>query len=224
MIMKNMLSYRHTGRIGEYMDIVINQNVTINDPDLKKITTEIRKASANVIGNTFKIAGLIAHVDAKKLYESDGFNDTFDYVKQCFGLEKASAYNLIRVGNDFITEVKKGNITSFETLLKHGVRDYSISQVFKMLPLGIEKAKELTDDGVIDETMSCRQIEKIVKENTEGTKARGKSKTEPSDEPNDETEFNQVIIDWDIVPDDVKKWFTDHFEIDENTTEISIVL
>ena len=210
------------------MDIVLNQNVSITNPELKKVTGEIRKASANVIGNTFKISALIARVDSEELFIEDGFADVFDYAKQCFGLEKASVYNLIRVGNDFISEVKKGNITSFQTLLTHGDKDYSISQVFKMLPLGIEKAKELTSDGVIDENMSCRQIERIVKENTDGTKARGKSKTEPDPEPDDTNDndsgFNTVIVDWSIIPDDVKSWFTDHYEIDENTTEISIVI
>lgn len=207
------------------MDIVLNQNVSINNPELKKVTGEIRKASANVIGNTFKISALIARVDSDELFIEDGFADVFDYAKQCFGLEKASVYNLIRVGNDFISEVKKGNITSFQTLLSHGDKDYSISQVFKMLPLGIEKAKELTSDGVIDETMSCRQIERIVKENTDGTKARGKSKTEPKTEPDDDYEDsdeNVVMLAWDDVPDEVKLWFTGHYEIDDSTTEITI--
>ena len=209
------------------MDIVLNQSVSINNPELKKVTGEIRKASANVIGNTFKISALIARVDSEELFIEDGFADVFDYAKQCFGLEKASVYNLIRVGNDFISEVKKGNITSFQTLLTHGDKDYSISQVFKMLPLGIEKAKELTSDGVIDENMSCRQIERIVKENTDGTKARGKSKTEPKTEPDDDYEDsdeNVIMLDWSDIPDDVKSWFTDRYEIDENTTEITISL
>lgn len=199
------------------MDIVLNQNVEIKNPELKKVTTEIRKASANVIGNTFKIASLIAHVNSNELYVEDGFNDVFDYTKKCFGLEKASAYNLIRVGENFITEVKKGNITSFETLLTHGDKDYSISQVFKMLPLGIDKAKELTADGVIDETMSCRQIEKIVKDNTEGTKARGKSKNDSEPEPETEDDVSEgatLIVELGDVPDDIIDYFRNEFELD----------
>ena len=208
------------------MDMVINQGVEINNPELKKITLDIRKSAANVIGNTYKIAALIAHVDKDELYIEDGFADVFDYVKQCFGLEKSSTYNLIRVGSEFITAVEHGKIKSFETLLTHGDKDYSISQVFKMLPLGIDKAKELTADGVINETMSCRQIEKIVKENTDGTVARGKSKDEPNEPTDGETEndTNTVMVDWESVPEDVKSWFTDNYEIDDNTTEISIVL
>lgn len=207
------------------MDLVLNQNVTINNADLKKITTDIRKAGANVIGNTYKIASLIAKVDTDELYLEDGFIDVFDYCKQCFGLEKASCYNLIKVGKEFIECVESGNTTKFQTMLTHGSKDYSISQVFKMLPLGIDKAKELTADGVIDETMSCRAIEKIVKENTEGTKARGKSKTEPEPEPtNDETEDETLIVKWDEIPDGIKKWFmeTYYFEDISEIREITI--
>lgn len=199
------------------MDLVLNQNVTINNKELKTITAEIRKAGANVIGNTYKIAALIAHVNKTELYLEDGFVDTFDYVKQCFGLEKASAYNLIKIGEDFIS----GEGNKYATLLTHGDKDYSISQVVKMLPLGIEKAKELTADGVIDETMSCRAIEKIVKENTEGTKARGKSKTEPEDTDEDENttphedEDEIAICKWDDLPADVQNFFLEYFNIED---------
>lgn len=199
------------------MDFVLNQNVTINDPELKAVTNEIRKAGANVIGNTFKIAVLVAKVEDDEMYLADGFIDVFDYVKQCFGLEKTSAYNLIKAGREFITEIESGKTTKFETILTHGAKDYSISQVFKMLPLGIEKAKELTKDGVIDETMSCRQIEKIVKENTEGTSARGKSKSEP--EPEDENENDNesdgtLLVNWEDLPELAQAFFSDKFDLE----------
>lgn len=194
------------------MDIVINNAVEIKNTELKKVTTEIKKASANVIGNTYKIAYLIAKVEDGELYAEDGFEDTFDYVKKCFGLEKASAYALIRVGREFIAELDNGK--GFETLLTHGKKDYSISQIFKMLPLGIDKAKELTADGVINEEMSCRQIEKIVKDNTEGTKARGKSKTEPEPEetiePEDDNET--LMIEWDDVPEELQNLLLSTYE------------
>lgn len=198
------------------MDLVLNQGVEIKDAELKKVTAEIRKAGANVIGNTFKISALIAKVDADKLYVNDGFADTFDYVKQCFGLEKASAYNLIRVGKEFIEEVNNGK--SYETILTHAGKDFSISQVFKMLPLGIDKAKELTADEVITPEMSCRAIEKIVKENTEGTKARGKAKSEVEDEPEtvDEPENDDAVllIEWETIPDEIKEFFTHEYDLD----------
>ena len=205
------------------MDLVLNQDVVINNKELKTITSEIRKSAANVIGNTYKIAALIAHVNKSELYLEDGFVDTFDYVKQCFGLEKASAYNLIKIGTEFI----EGEGNKYATLLTHGDKDYSISQVIKMLPLGIDKAKELTADGVIDETMSCRQIEKIVKENTEGTKARGKTKPdpEPVEEPEPEEDEDEIAVcKWDELPEEIKTFFLEYFNIEDfsEVREISI--
>lgn len=200
----------------------------MKNADLKKVTTAIQKASANVIGNTFKIASLIARVESEELYIEDGYDDVFDYAKKCFGLEKTSVYNLVRVGNDFITAVEHGKITSFETLLTHGDHDYSISQVFKMLPLGIEKAKELTADGVINESMSCRAIERIVKDNTEGRVTRGKSKSEnttpePETEPDNESDDIELLIEFDDVPDDVRKWLDDNFDLEGvNTVRIAL--
>lgn len=208
------------------MDIVVNQKVEIGNPELKKVTTEIRKASANVIGNTFKISALLAKVANENLFIEDDFTDVFDYAKQCFGLEKTSTYNLIRTGNDFIEAVKRGNITSYETLLTHGEKDYSISQIFKMLPLGIEKAKELTADGVIDESMSCRQIEKIVKENTNGTKARGKSKTESEiSEPVIDIEDEIIQCKWNDLPNEVKQYFMEMYDFEDfnEIREIDII-
>ena len=200
------------------MDLVLNQNVEINNPKLKEVTKAIRTAGANVIGNTFKIAALIAKVDNEELYADDGFNDVFDYVKQCFGLEKASAYNLIKVGKEFIAS-EDGK--KYETLLTHKDRDFSISQVVKMLPLGLEKAKELTADEVITVDMSCRAIEKIVKENTEGTAARGKSKNEPDPEPVgttaeeiDEDDGATLLIEWDDLTEEIQTLLTNNFELD----------
>ena len=206
------------------MDLVLNQNVAINNPELKAVTTEIRKAGMNVIGNTYKIAALIARVESDELYAEDGFTDVFDYVKQCFGLEKTSAYNLIKVGREFIHEIESGKTTKFETLLTHSRRDFSISQVYKMLPLGIEKAKELTADGVIDVDMSCRQIEKIVKDNTEPTSARGKTKTEPEpveDEEPDDTPA-VLIVEWDDLPELAQAFFNDEYDL-EGIEHIEVV-
>ena len=65
--------------------------------------------------------------------------------------------------------------------------------------------------------MSCRQKEKIVKENTEGTSARGKSKSEP--EPEDENENDNesdgtLLVNWEELPELAQAFFTDEFDLD----------
>ena len=66
--------------------------------------------------------------------------------------------------------------------------------------------------------MSCRQIEKIVKENTEGTAARGKKKDtepEPVDEPEEEPADNAtLLIEWDDLPEEIAEYLSKEFELD----------
>lgn len=135
---------------------------SIKDPRLYEVTDRICNMLIDINEDCFAIAALVAKVEDDNLLYNDDFDDICDYVKKCFGFEKTTTYNLLKIGREYLVTFENGNI---QTLLKHGVRDYSISQVIKMLPLGVDKAKELTRDEVITPDMSCRKIEKIVKQN-----------------------------------------------------------
>lgn len=137
-------------------------HVNIKDPRLLEITEHIYKMIGGINENCFMIAVLVAEVEDQNLLYNDDFYDICDYVKKCFGFEKTTAYNLLKIGREYLGTCEDGRI---KTLLSHNERDFSISQVVKMLPLGIEKAKELTRDEVITPDMSCRQIEKVVRQN-----------------------------------------------------------
>ena len=135
----------------------------ITNPELKRITNIIRNSCKTITGYTYKIAALITKVENDDLYASEGFADICDYTKSCFGFEKTTTYNLLKIGRFFIEETENGDIKTVLTRIED--KDYTVSQVIKMLPLGIDRAKELTSDGVITSDMSCRQIERIVKQN-----------------------------------------------------------
>lgn len=136
---------------------------TITNPELKRITNIIHNSCRTITDCAYEIAVLITKVENDDLYVNDGFDDICDYAKRCFGFEKTTTYNFLKIGRFFIEETKNGDI---KTVLTHiDDRDFTVSQVVKMLPLGIDRAKELTNDGVITSDMSCRQIEKVVKQN-----------------------------------------------------------
>lgn len=135
----------------------------ITNPELKRITNIIRNSCKTITGYTYKIAALITKVENDDLYASDGFDDICDYSKRCFGFEKTTTYNLLKIGRFFIEETENGDVKTVLTHIED--KDFTVSQVVKMLPLGIDRAKELTNDGVITSDMSCRQIEKVVKQN-----------------------------------------------------------
>lgn len=145
------------------MNIVCAYNYeTIKDPRLREVTRVIRNSCECITEHSFAIAAMIAKVEDNDLLSNDDFVDICDYVKRCFGFEKTTAYNLLKIGREFIQTFEDGTI---ETVLTYTKKDYTISQVVKMLPLGVDRAKELTSDGVITSEMSCRQIERIVKAN-----------------------------------------------------------
>jgi hypothetical protein len=64
------------------------------------------------------------------------------------------------------------------TALTEKGNDYGVSQLQILLPLGVEKAKELHDDEVISPDMSVRQLKEIIKAETKG-------ETEPEDDDDD---------------------------------------
>ena len=155
------------------MDMLCFYNYeSINDETLKRITLSIVDSCKTVTGNMFKIAALLARVEKDDLLMNEDFVNVIEYAKKCFGFEKTTAYNLLKIGHDFIKETEDGNV---ETVLTYLNNDYNVSQIIKMLPLGIDKAKELTHDGVITSDMSCRQIERIVKQNLK--------RMQPEDDP-----------------------------------------
>ena len=155
------------------MDMLCFYNYeSIHDETLKRITLSIVDSCKTVTGNMFKIAALLARVEKDDLLINEDFASVIEYAKKCFGFEKTTTYNLLKIGHDFIKETEDGNV---ETVLTYLNDDYNVSQVIKMLPLGIDKAKELTHDGVITSDMSCRQIERIVKQNLK--------RMQPEDDP-----------------------------------------
>lgn len=161
----------------------------ITNPELKRITNIIHNSCRTMTDCAYEIAALITKVENDDLYAGDGFNDICDYSKRCFGFEKTTTYNLLKIGRFFIEETENGDIKTVLTHIKD--KDYTVSQVIKMLPLGIDRAKELTNDGVITSDMSCRQIEKVVKQNLK--------RLEPvvDDEDDDPEEFD----DTDVIED-----------------------
>ena len=135
----------------------------ITNPELKRITNIIHNSCRTITDCAYEIAVLITKVENDDLYASDGFDDICDYAKRCFGFEKTTTYNLLQIGRFFIEETENGDVKTVLTHIED--KDFTVSQVVKMLPLGIDRAKELTNDGVITSDMSCRQIEKVVKQN-----------------------------------------------------------
>ena len=101
--------------------------------------------------NFIEIAKLLAHIDAHKLAESDGFKSTADYAMTTFNWQKTNAYNLINVGHALAAgRLPEGN--------------YTVNQYVELLALPTDTLKEAWENGEISEEMTTKELREKVAE------------------------------------------------------------
>lgn len=141
------------------MEELVKVNVEISNKDLKGYTTKIKNCGENIRKNYIKIAHLLNEVDSTECYLDDGFVDTQDYASKVLGIQKTTCYNLLKIAKEYLNEDGTRTILTTEGI------DFGVSQVQALLPLGVDEAKTLCENGTITPDMSVRQIKKIVADN-----------------------------------------------------------
>lgn len=173
------------------MELVISKGVSITNPDLKKATNSIKGYASNIRKNYLRIASKLAEVDAQESYIEDGFGDVIEYATSVFNMKKSTAYNLLKIGREYVDEYAPD-----KTILADSRGDYSVSQLGVLLPVGVDRVVELNNDGVISPEMSVRKLASIVStpenENPEETDGEGAG----GNEENPENEPTQTITLW----------------------------
>lgn len=164
------------------MEELTSKKLSLIDKDLKDYTTKIKKCGDNIRKNYIKIAHLLFEVESKECYLEDGFESTIDYASQVLGIQKTTAYNMLKIGKEYVAE------NGERTILTDTGADYSVSQIQALLPLGVEKVKEINDEGVITPDMSVRQIKTIVKGLT--------------DNPDPDPEDDETTVDGEVTDED----------------------
>lgn len=147
----------------------------ITNKELKDYTMKLKNCGDNIRKNYIKISFLLNEIEQTECYLDDGFESTTDYASKVLNIQKTTTYNLLKIGKDFISE--KGD----RTVLTDKGNDYGVSQLQALLPIGVEKAKELHNEGVISPDMSVRQIKQAIKQD------------EP--EPEEDNDDNDEVID-----------------------------
>ena len=139
------------------MEELTTKKQELINKDLKNYTSKIKKCGDNIRKNYIKISHLLTEVERTECYLDDGFTDTMDYAIAVLGIQKTTTYNLLKIGKEYIAE------NGERTILTESGVDYSVSQLQALLPLGVEKVKEINEEGVISPEMSVRQIKALVK-------------------------------------------------------------
>lgn len=146
--------------------VTTNNAVSYDNKELQKATSAIFKLGDGIKRNWFAIAHIVAKVDEIECFKEDGFNTVHEWTEKTFGLKKTASYSLLAIGKEYTREIvnASGKIIGYGTnLITDDTKDFSKTQVEKMLPAGHELAVKLVQEKEITPEMSAKDIAHVVK-------------------------------------------------------------
>ena len=174
------------------MDLIeiSTEEVSFTNKELNKATKEILKIGNNIKKDMFKVAVILYGVRVSECYKDDGFKNIGEYANKTFGFAKTNTYNLIKVAESYIDmETKESNLPH------ESGKDFTTAQIIKMLPTKYERVYELVENEVITPEMSCREIEKALKEsNASEGEGEGEGDNETATEQDIETTTTTIEL------------------------------
>ena len=193
---------------------IIKSDRVYMDRNLQDVTNKVYAIGDNIKTEVYKIAWLIAMVDARGMYANDGFETVHAWTAQAFGFKKTLSYNLLKIGNEYTREVisRKSKVTGYCSNLlpvpvemdENGkplpsepapIKDFSVSQLSAILPVGHREAEDLVREQVITPDMTVKQIKEIVKSRNAGSDSESESDDIPAIEATDPSPRNDAIMD-----------------------------
>ena len=136
-----------------------------------------------------------------------------------FGFKKSASYTLLRVGKEYTKQLTdaKGKVAGYKSNLTadNAEKDYTTTQIEKMLPVGHDVAEQLSEEGKISPDMSCKEIEKVIKtvknpesaedDNVEGTGEGKKEKNATKDREKALTTITTLMKKYNITIEEVSE-------------------
>lgn len=138
-----------------------------------------------------KIGWYLKHINDEKMYEKEGYADIFELAKDKFGITTSTANRFMNVCAEF-------SIGGDSPELDERFLEYSVSQLFEMLPMNSEERDDITPDMSVKEIRKVKQDKKDKKDN----KKTG-SNIDVTDSTSDlsipESEFNEQLHSTDTL-------------------------
>lgn len=149
----------------------VKNSIAYKDSHLSKATEAIYKLADGIRRSAFQTAYIVAEVDRNGWYKKDGFATVHDWTEHAFGFKKSQSYNLLKVGQDWTTTVldERGHVVGYRSKLIDSTApiDFTTTHIIQLLPIGEEKARDLTVAGVIAPTMTVAELKTAIKEECE---------------------------------------------------------
>lgn len=174
---------------------------------LEKATASIIRCADGINSKSFEICYKVAEVakaakDDNTILSQDGFKNVAEWCENAFGFQKSSTNYMERIGRQFI--IKNGTRYTTNFVASDERKDnfdgdyieFTYSQLLKMLPFDEIMVRDCVAKGIIQNTMSCREIERVLKEVKESlTEHDTEVVEEPTEEPTEESANAEVQDD-----------------------------
>ena len=185
------------------MNEIIIRTTEYTNKTLAKATADIFKIGETVRRCALTTAVIIANVNDMECYKDDGFNSVHEWTEKTFGFKKSVSYSLLKIGKEYVREIKSpktGKVTGYASNLlpENSSKDFTTTQIEKMLPAGHPLALELVENGEITPDMTCKEIGKIIKKATKGDDTHDDNHDDTQDDTHDDNPTEEVCIElWD---------------------------
>ena len=196
---------------------IITNNPVFMNRDLEKATNALINCDLQIRSRQYSIAAILAEIDAKKLYEDDGFTSVPDYAFKVFGMKKSTCYDLIEIGKTYVRPIytKSGKISAHcSNLLPPAdaekqdapILDFTTRQIATFKTLGRDKVVDLIAEGKLNPSMTNAAIVELVKAEkllTEPEPENVEEQTQEQSEPEQEqtsklSKFSDEELIWEI--------------------------
>lgn len=141
--------------------------ITYSNKTLNTATQRVFKIGETVRKCAYETAVIIAYVNETECFKDDGFNSVHEWTESAFGFKKTASYALLKIGKEYVRKITDGNgkVKGYKSNLlpEESEKDFSTTQIEKMLPAGHAFAAELVERGEVTPDMTCREISKVIK-------------------------------------------------------------
>ena len=122
----------------------------------------------NVNQSLLSVAGVVGEVVKNESYKDD-FKTPVDWLMKTFNYKKSTAYSLLEIGKNYViadVDNKSGILPIYHTIFRDNKtdEDFSMTQLEKLLPLGIDVIRMLLATGKLSYNMTVKEIRELVKE------------------------------------------------------------
>ena len=180
-------------------EIMLTGNVSLSkykSAKLREATERICALNDKKHTIDYEILSIIARVSKEESFRPD-FKSVHEWTMAAFGFKRAYSYALLKIATELCTPVfnEKGRKIGVMSRIKgKNAVDFTPTQLFQLTSVPLDTLNEWVENDTISPTMSCRDLNKVVKTWKSSKRLDTKENTETAEtaETTDSTENSET--------------------------------